>query len=110
MLRYKGDGEIIGRSVSRNSELVENVTNAKIILKKITTVTLFLQDIQPNRKRGSIMDESYDFLDELENFLGATFHQDIRSPEHALDEFIEEISKEGLLFTVKYCEEFLNSD
>lgn len=56
------------------------------------------------------MDESYDFLDELENFLGATFHQDIRSPEHALDEFIEEISKEGLLFTVKYCEEFLNSD
>jgi predicted ribonuclease toxin of YeeF-YezG toxin-antitoxin module len=34
MLRYKGDGEIIGRSVSRNSELVENVTNAKIILKK----------------------------------------------------------------------------
>ena len=54
------------------------------------------------------MDERYDFLDELENFLGATFHQDIQSPEHALDEFIEEISKEGLLFTVKYCEEFLN--
>ncbi|QOJ83051.1 ribonuclease YeeF family protein [Bacillus subtilis] len=34
MLKYKGDGEIIGRSVSRNSELVENVTNAKVILKK----------------------------------------------------------------------------
>ncbi|MUG00693.1 hypothetical protein ECC01_06385 [Bacillus tequilensis] len=34
MLKYKGDGEIIGRSVTRNSELVENVTNAKIILKK----------------------------------------------------------------------------
>uniref|UniRef100_UPI001FAC7E14 RNase A-like domain-containing protein n=1 Tax=Bacillus sp. FJAT-47783 TaxID=2922712 RepID=UPI001FAC7E14 len=33
-LKYKGDGEIIGRSVSRNSEVVENVTNAKIILKK----------------------------------------------------------------------------
>ena len=33
-LRYKGDGEIIGRSVSRNSEEVENVTNAKIVLKK----------------------------------------------------------------------------
>ncbi|MGY3314714.1 hypothetical protein ACV242_003210 [Peribacillus simplex] len=33
-LRYKGDGEIIGRSVSRNSEVVENVTNAKIVLKK----------------------------------------------------------------------------
>ncbi|MDM5301913.1 T7SS effector LXG polymorphic toxin [Bacillus subtilis] len=34
MLIYKGDGEVIGRSASRNSELVENVTNAKIILKK----------------------------------------------------------------------------
>ncbi|MEK4397822.1 T7SS effector LXG polymorphic toxin [Bacillus sp. FSL K6-2860] len=33
-LKYKGDGEVIGRSVSRNSEVVENVTNAKIILKK----------------------------------------------------------------------------
>ncbi|WP_369900736.1 RNase A-like domain-containing protein [Bacillus manliponensis] len=33
-LKYKGDGEIIGRSVSRNSEVVENVTNAKVILKK----------------------------------------------------------------------------
>lgn len=33
-LRYKGDGEIIGSSVSRSSEVVENVTNAKIILKK----------------------------------------------------------------------------
>ncbi|MBS4743531.1 hypothetical protein B9G52_07580 [Bacillus safensis] len=34
LLKYKGDGEVIGRSVSRNSEVVENVTNAKIILKK----------------------------------------------------------------------------
>ncbi|MEE6133276.1 RNase A-like domain-containing protein [Priestia sp. GS2] len=33
-LKYQGDGEIIGKSVSRNSEVVENVTNAKIILKK----------------------------------------------------------------------------
>ncbi|WP_230457134.1 RNase A-like domain-containing protein [Parageobacillus thermoglucosidasius] len=33
-LRYKGDGEIIGRSVERGSNVVENVTNAKIVLKK----------------------------------------------------------------------------
>ncbi|WP_310883779.1 RNase A-like domain-containing protein [Priestia megaterium] len=33
-LKYEGNGEIIGRSVSRNSKVVENVTNAKIILKK----------------------------------------------------------------------------
>ncbi|WP_302466590.1 RNase A-like domain-containing protein, partial [Heyndrickxia coagulans] len=33
-LRFKGNGEIIGRSVSRNSKEVENVTNAKIVLKK----------------------------------------------------------------------------
>nr|WP_279590424.1 RNase A-like domain-containing protein [Rummeliibacillus suwonensis] len=33
-LKYKGDGEIIGRSVSKNSKIAENVTNAKVILKK----------------------------------------------------------------------------
>ncbi|MFC7370769.1 T7SS effector LXG polymorphic toxin [Fictibacillus iocasae] len=33
-LRFRGDGQIIGRSVSRHSGVVENVTNAKIILKK----------------------------------------------------------------------------
>jgi Bacterial CdiA-CT RNAse A domain/Pre-toxin TG len=33
-LRYKGDGEVIGRSVERGSNVVENVTNAKIVLKK----------------------------------------------------------------------------
>ncbi|WP_368659444.1 ribonuclease YeeF family protein [Metabacillus halosaccharovorans] len=33
-LKFKGDGEIIGRSATRNSEVVENVSNAKIILKK----------------------------------------------------------------------------
>ncbi|MBD7938612.1 hypothetical protein H9655_16370, partial [Cytobacillus sp. Sa5YUA1] len=33
-LKFKGDGEIIGRSVTRNSDVSENVTNAKIILKK----------------------------------------------------------------------------
>ena len=33
-LKFKGDGEIIGRSATRNSKVIENVTNAKIILKK----------------------------------------------------------------------------
>lgn len=56
------------------------------------------------------MNESYDFLEELEDFLGGTFHQDISSPEQALDEFIEEASNECLLFTIKYCEEFLNGE
>jgi CdiI immunity protein len=56
------------------------------------------------------MDESYDYLEELEDFLGGTFHQDISSPEQALDEFINEVSKECLLSTIKDCEEFLNSN
>ncbi|WP_042473859.1 contact-dependent growth inhibition system immunity protein [Bacillus ndiopicus] len=56
------------------------------------------------------MGKSYDFLGELEDFLGGTFHQDIDSPEQALDEFIKEASKECLLFTIKYSEEFLNSE
>ncbi|MBO2535695.1 contact-dependent growth inhibition system immunity protein [Rummeliibacillus suwonensis] len=56
------------------------------------------------------MDESYDYLEELEDFLGGTFHQDISSPEQALDEFINEVSKECLLSTIKDCEKFLNSN
>ncbi|MGW8429068.1 contact-dependent growth inhibition system immunity protein [Peribacillus simplex] len=56
------------------------------------------------------MDESYDYLEELEDFLGGTFHQDISSPEQALDEFLNEANKECLLFTIKYCDEFLTSN
>ena len=56
------------------------------------------------------MSECYDYLDELEDFLGGTFHQDISSPEQALDEFINEVSKECLLSTIKHCEELLNNN
>lgn len=55
------------------------------------------------------MDGNYDYLEEFEDFLGGTLHQDISSPEQALDEFINEVSKEGLLSTIKDCEKFLNS-
>ncbi len=56
------------------------------------------------------MDETYEhYLEQLEDFLGGTFHQDISSSNHALDEFINEVSKECLLSTIKVCEEFLNS-
>lgn len=55
------------------------------------------------------MDETYDYLEELEDFLGGTFHQDISSPEQALDEFINEVSIECLLSTIKDCEKFLNN-
>lgn len=47
------------------------------------------------------MNESYSYLEELEDFLGGTFHQDIDSPEEAIDEFIHEASKECLLSTIK---------
>ncbi|KXZ13432.1 T7SS effector LXG polymorphic toxin [Bacillus nakamurai] len=33
-LRYKGDGEVLGRSVEQGSNVAEDVTNAKIVLKK----------------------------------------------------------------------------
>lgn len=56
------------------------------------------------------MDETYDYLEELEDFLGGTFHQDISSPEQALDEFINEASIECLLSTINDCEKFLNSN
>lgn len=56
------------------------------------------------------MNKNYDFIEELEDFLGGTFHQDISSPEQALDEFIKEANKECLQNTIIYCEEFLNSE
>ncbi|MBG9446403.1 contact-dependent growth inhibition system immunity protein [Cytobacillus firmus] len=49
-------------------------------------------------------------LEELENFLGGIFNQDISSPEQALDEFLNEASRECLLSTIKDCEMFLNSN
>lgn len=56
------------------------------------------------------MEETYEhYLEQLKDFLGGTFHQDISSPNHALDEFINEVSKECLLSIIKDCEEFLNS-
>ncbi|MDA1476051.1 contact-dependent growth inhibition system immunity protein [Bacillus changyiensis] len=56
------------------------------------------------------MGETYDYLKELEDFSGGTFHQDISSPEQALGEFINEASKDCLLSTIKDCEMFLNSN
>jgi len=73
-------------------------------------VGLFKQDILLNGKKGYYMDETYDDIEELEDFLGGTFHQDISSPEQALAEFINEVSMECLVFTIKICEEFLNSN
>ena len=55
------------------------------------------------------MDGTNNYLEELEDFLGGTFHQDMISPEQAIDEFINEVSKECLLSTIKVCEQFLNS-
>ncbi|MCE0742096.1 contact-dependent growth inhibition system immunity protein [Bacillus sp. G16] len=56
------------------------------------------------------MYENYDTLEELSDFLEGTFHQDMGSPEKALEEFIAESSKECLVFTIKFCEEFLNEN
>ncbi|MGF7533032.1 contact-dependent growth inhibition system immunity protein [Bacillus mexicanus] len=56
------------------------------------------------------MYENDDNLEELSDFLEGTFHQDIGSPEQALEEFIAESSKECLVFTIKCCEGFLNKD
>ncbi|KAA6454719.1 contact-dependent growth inhibition system immunity protein [Bacillus atrophaeus] len=56
------------------------------------------------------MNENYDTVEELSDFLEGTFHQDMGSPEQALKEFIAESSKECLVFTIKFCEEFLNEN
>ncbi|KAA6475143.1 contact-dependent growth inhibition system immunity protein [Bacillus swezeyi] len=56
------------------------------------------------------MQDNYDIFEELSDFLDGTFHQDMGSPEQALNEFISESSKECLAFTIQFCQEFLNSD
>lgn len=56
------------------------------------------------------MNNSYNYLKELKDFFEGTFHQDISSPEQALDEFINEVSKECLVSTINDCKEFLNSN
>ncbi|WP_237749871.1 contact-dependent growth inhibition system immunity protein [Bacillus amyloliquefaciens] len=56
------------------------------------------------------MYDNYDSLEELSDFPDGTFHQDMGSSKQALEDFITESSKECLVFIIKFCEEFLNSD
>ncbi|QXE01503.1 contact-dependent growth inhibition system immunity protein [Terribacillus sp. DMT04] len=49
-------------------------------------------------------------LEELFQFLAGNFHQDIESPELALDEFLAETPQKAIEQTVVICEEFLNSE
>ncbi|MBK1812667.1 hypothetical protein JHL18_18770 [Clostridium sp. YIM B02505] len=54
------------------------------------------------------MDNSY--MEKLEAFLAGTFHQDIDSPEDALDDYISEVGKEWLQDIVDSAETFLKSE
>ncbi|OIK22640.1 contact-dependent growth inhibition system immunity protein [Bacillus amyloliquefaciens] len=56
------------------------------------------------------MYDNYDSLEELSDFPDGTFHQDMDSPKQALEDLITKASKECLVFTIKFCEEFLKSD
>lgn len=47
-------------------------------------------------------------LEETADFLGGAFHQDIHSPEQALDEFIDETGKNGLEKTANTLFQFLD--
>lgn len=47
------------------------------------------------------------WLEELENFLGGTFHQDINSPEEALNDYINEVGGDWLRKIVQCAEMFM---
>lgn len=49
-------------------------------------------------------------FEELENFLGGTFHQDIDSPESAIKEYVAGLGQHHIVFIIKCMKEFLNSD
>lgn len=48
--------------------------------------------------------------DELSNFLGGNFHQDIESPEQALQDYIDRQSKDWIQILIYRAESFLNSN
>lgn len=47
--------------------------------------------------------------EEFENFLGSTFHQDIDSPEEALEEYINDEEKDWIKTLAEKIESFLES-
>ena len=49
-----------------------------------------------------------EILEELRNFLGANFHQDIESIEEAIEEFLEEADKERLIQTMDVIIAFID--
>ncbi|MGG0238075.1 contact-dependent growth inhibition system immunity protein [Bacillus rhizoplanae] len=56
------------------------------------------------------MIDKYYIYEELSDFLDGTFHQDMGTPEKALNEFIEEAHKVCIENTIKYITVFLKSD
>lgn len=56
--------------------------------------------------------ETYKWKEDLEIFLGGTFHQDIESPQEALEEYLKEYlkeDKEHIKYMVGIITDFLNS-
>lgn len=47
---------------------------------------------------------------QLQNFLGGTFHQDINSPEEALEEYVKLVNKEWIMKIINCVNDFLDSD
>ncbi|MCP1122651.1 contact-dependent growth inhibition system immunity protein [Bacillus sp. 3103sda1] len=56
------------------------------------------------------MEDKYSPYEELGDFLAGTFHQDIESPEEALNEFIMEVTKICIENTINDIFSFLNSN
>lgn len=56
------------------------------------------------------MEDKYSPYEELGDFLAGTFHQDIESPEEALNEFIMEATKICIENTINDIFSFLNSN
>ncbi|MGG0276941.1 contact-dependent growth inhibition system immunity protein [Bacillus rhizoplanae] len=56
------------------------------------------------------MNDKYYMYEELSDFLDGTFHQDMGSPEKALNEFIEAVNKGCIENNIKYITAFLKSD
>ena len=59
-------------------------------------------------KRGETMNK--ESIQELEDFLAGTFHQDISNPDEALDDYINSVDVEWLNIMMSIISEFIESN
>ncbi len=102
-LAFSGGNEIIGRGIQRGSTTIEEMTNAKIILKKDANGKFILIWLSKLINRRINMLLKHNPKDEIYQFLAGNFHQD-----SFYEEVIQELIEEEYKRIYTKCYYFLN--